>query len=365
MDRTRARLAARTGAPHRAHRRQRRVDGGGRTARASRLLLDGRARRRHAGLDPEDVRRDPRDDVRRRRPVAVPRRTGHPRPGALPQRRRLRERLLPASRRSRAGHAVRARVQRLPPRLVQRRSRPAARGDRTAVLGRRPRHHRAPPRHRARSPGGELLQPAPGLRPASARAPSLGSGVGRGPGGRHLGELPRRRRLDGHAVRRRRRDGVDDELRQGVVVHLPRQPAQHRRPHLRRRVPPLPRAPAGVGGVGGGLDPCGIGDLRLAVAQRRRARRAPGVRPVAERVLPASDLRLLLVRAAGRAGCHRAVPREHPVRERLPAPDVPAPRSPHARSTAARLRAGRARVAARRRRAEGAARQRRVGLPLS
>ena len=52
----------------------------GRATRASRLLLDGRPRRRHAGLDPEDVRRDPRGDVRRRRPAAVPRRAGHPTP---------------------------------------------------------------------------------------------------------------------------------------------------------------------------------------------------------------------------------------------------------------------------------------------
>ena len=90
---------ARRRAAHRAHRRQRRVDGGRRAPRSSRLLLHGRLRRRHAGVDPEDVRRDPRRDVRRRRAPRVPRRAGHPRPGAVPERGRLRERLLPPARR--------------------------------------------------------------------------------------------------------------------------------------------------------------------------------------------------------------------------------------------------------------------------
>ena len=257
---------------------------------------------------------------------------------------------------------MRARVQRLPPRLVQRRSRPAARGHRDAVLGRRPRDRRAAALHRARPPGGELLQPAAGLRPAAARAPALGPDLGRRAGGRHLGQLPRRWRLDGHPVRRRGRHGVDDELRQGLVDDLHGQHALHRRPDLRRRVPPLPRPEVRVGRVGRRLDPGRDGDLRLAVAQRRRARRAPRVRPAAERVLPPPDLRLLLVRAAGRARRDRAVPRQHPVRERLPAPDLPAPGAAHARAAPARLRAGAARRSARRRRAQGAARQRRRGL---
>ena len=173
---------------------------------ASRLLLDGRLRRRHAGVDPEDVRRDPRGDVRRRRrgcafldEQGIRAQVLYPNVGGFGNGYFLR-----LGDRELVAQCVQ-RVQRLPPRLVQRRSRPAARGDRAAVLGRRPRHRRAAPRHRARPPGGELLQPAPGLRPASARAPALGPGVGRGAGGRHLGELPRRRRLDGHAVRRRRR----------------------------------------------------------------------------------------------------------------------------------------------------------------
>ncbi len=47
-------------------------------------------------------------------------------------------------------------------------------------------------------------QPA-GLRPAAVRAPALGPDLGRRAGGRRVGELPRRRRVDGHPVRRRRR----------------------------------------------------------------------------------------------------------------------------------------------------------------
>ena len=56
-----------------------------------------------------------------------------------------------------------------------------------------------------RPPGGQLLQPAAGLRPAAARPPALGPDLGRRAGGRRAGELPRRRRVDGHAVRRHRR----------------------------------------------------------------------------------------------------------------------------------------------------------------
>ena len=53
---------------------------------------------------------------------------------------------------------------------------------------------------------------------------------------------------------------------------------------------------------------------------------APRVRPAAERVLPSPDLRLLLVRARVRARGDRALPGQHHVRDRLPAPDLPAPR---------------------------------------
>ena len=63
---------------------------------------------------------------------------------------------------------------------------------------------------------------------------------------------------------------------------------------------------------------------------------APGVRPAAERVLQAPDVRLLLVRERHRQGGHRADgPGLLPVRERLPAPDEhgararrPSPSSP-------------------------------------
>ena len=156
-----------------------------------------------------------------------------------------------------------------------------------------------------RPPGGQLLQPAAGLRAAAARPRALGPDLGGGAGGRRVGQLPRRRRLDGHAVRRHAGHGLDDELRQGLVADLHRQHALHRRPDLRRRVPPLPRPEVRVGRVRRRLDPGRAGDVRLAVAQRRRARRAPRVRPAAERVLPAPDLRLLLVRGAGRGRRHR------------------------------------------------------------
>ena len=97
------------------------------------------------------------------------------------------------------------------------------------------------------------------------------------------------------------RHGLDDELRQGVDADLPRQHPLRHRPHLRGRVPPVPRPEARVGRVRRRLDPERARGVRLAVAQRRRPRRAPRVRPAAERVLPAPDLRLLLVRGAGRA----------------------------------------------------------------
>ena len=52
------------------------------------------------------------------------------------------------------------------------------------------------------------------------------------------------------------------------------------------------------------------------------ADRAPRVRPAAERVLPAPDLRLLLVRAGhGAHGDRAARRRQHAVRDRLPPPD--------------------------------------------
>ena len=65
----------------------------------------------------------------------------------------------------------------------------------------------------------------------------------------------------------------------------------------RRHLPPLPRARLRVGGERHRLDPVRPRRARLAVAELRRAKRAPRVRPAAERVLPPPDLRVLLVRA--------------------------------------------------------------------
>ena len=75
----------------------------------------------------------------------------------------------------------------------------------------------------------------------------------------------------------------------------------HRRPDLRRHLPPLPRSEVRLGGERRRLDPVHPRGVRLAVAQRRRQPRAPRVRAGAERVFPAADLRLLLVRRGGRA----------------------------------------------------------------
>ena len=103
------------------------------------------------------------------------------------------------------------------------------------------------------------------------------------------------------------------------------------RPDLRRRVPPLPRPEARVGRVRRRLDPRRARGVRLAVAQRRRPRRAPRVRPAAERVLPAPDLRLLLVRGGGRARrASRATPTTsstRPTTRTRPA-STPGPRTP-------------------------------------
>ncbi len=60
--------------------------------------------------------------------------------------------------------------------------------------------------------------------------------------------------------------GLDDQLRQGVVAHLHGQHALHRRPHLRRRLPPLPGPRVRLGRVRGRLAARSAGDVRLAVA---------------------------------------------------------------------------------------------------
>ena len=90
----------------------------------------------------------------------------------------------------------------------------------------------------------------------------------------------------------------------------------------RRHLPPLPRPQLRVGGERHRLDPVRPRRARLAVAELRRAGRAPRVRPAAERVLPPPDLRVLLVRARhGAHGDRAARRRQRPVRDGLPAPD--------------------------------------------
>ncbi|MFI5042570.1 MAG: amidohydrolase family protein, partial [Acidimicrobiales bacterium] len=96
------------------------------------------------------------------------------------------------------------------------------------------------------------------------------------------------------------------------------EPALHRRSHPRRRLPPLPRPQVRVGGERRRHDPGSARGDGLAMAQRRRRHRAPRVRPPAVGVLPAPDLRLLLVRAPGRHPRAPGLPGQHAVRVRLP-----------------------------------------------
>ena len=176
-----------------------------------------------------------------------------------------------------------------------------------------------------------------------------------------VGELPRRRRVDGHAVRRHRRDGVDDELRQGVDADLPRQHPLRHRADLRRRVPPLPGPEARLGRVGS------------RAGYPARSRRATGSGATAAcststpstTCCPASTSAGRSTAASGSRRSPRStaiapVPRQHPLRDRLPPPDLPAPRAAHARAATARLRHPCARRPGRRCARQGAPRQRRA-----
>ena len=95
---------------------------------------------------------------------------------------------------------------------------------------------------------------------------------------------------------------------------------------------------------------------------RRDRRRAPRVRPVAFGVLPPPDLRVLLVRARQRRRRHRALPGQHPLRDRLPAPDLSASRPPVARPGSPGLHRGGTRRVVGGHAAQGPLRQR--GRPL-
>jgi predicted TIM-barrel fold metal-dependent hydrolase len=89
---------------------------------------------------------------------------------------------------------------------------------------------------------------------------------------------------------------------------------------------------ARVGGERRRLDPVVPRGGRLAVREQPDAQGAPRVRPAAERVLQAPDLRLLLVRVRGREGRARRVPRQHALGDRLSPPDLSAS-GPHGRSS--------------------------------
>ena len=335
VDRARARGDARPGATHRAHRRPRRLDGGRRAHRPARLLLHGRLRRRHAGVDPRDLRRDRPGDVRRRRAACASStsRASTPRcstptwaasgtatssASATPS--WSRSACAPTTTSSPTGAAWTPTACRRSPRCrsgtsTSRSPRCAAASSSatarstSATSPRTTASRRSPTRTGTRSG-----------RPRQEAGISVSFHVGGGSMGTQfedtagMGWMTNFAKVSSLIFMDNMRCIAD--LIFGGVCH---------------RFPDLKLVSVGVGRR---LAPRRARDLRLAVAQRRRARRAPRVRPPAERVLPAPDLRLLLVRGAGRPRRHRAVPRQHPVRDRLPAPDVPAPRSADARRSA-------------------------------
>ena len=141
------------------------------------------------------------------------------------------------------------------------------------------------------------------------------------------GQLPHRRRAHRRAAVQGLGDGLAGELLAGVVAALRRQPALHRRPDPRRGLPPLPRRQVRLGGKRR-LDAARSARiLRLAMAKRGSRRGASRVRPAALGVLPAPDLRLLLVRARDHRHPAARVPGQHAFRDRLPASDLPASRA--------------------------------------
>ena len=133
---------------------------------------------------------------------------------------------------------------------------------------------------------------------------------------------------------------------------------------LWRDLPPLPGAQLRVRRERHRLDPVRPRLARLAVEELRRRPRASRVRPVAERVLQAADVRVLLVRARDRPGRHRVARRRQlPLRDRLPAPDEHVARPGHERGLAARLHREQPRRPARVDAAQDPPRQRRPHLP--
>ena len=176
-----------------------------------------------------------------------------------------------------------ARVQRLPHRLVQRRARPPA-SPITALpfwdvdLAVAELQRCLANGHRAVN---FCNQPA-GLRAAAARAPALGPDLGGGAGGRHPDQLPRRRR-----ARWARSSSTPPSM--GWMTNFAKTSSLIFLDNIRcigdlifggvcHRFPDLKfvSVESGVGWM-----PGDDRDVRLAVAQRRRARRAPRVRPAA------------------------------------------------------------------------------------
>ena len=247
--------------------------------------------------------------------------------------------LLPAPRRPRARHPVRAGLQRLPHRLVQGRPGPADRDHVRALWDVDLAHRRTPPLRRKGHRAINFCN-QPRTRTASHRSPTrTGTRSGRPPrgglpvnfhvGGGEMGTLSSSTRI--------RTEWKTNFAKVSSLIFMDnmRSVADLIFGGVCHRFPELKFVSVESGSAGCRLP----GDVRLAVGQgRRRPRRAPRIRPAAERVLPAPDLRLLLVRGRP-ARRHREVPGQHPLRDGLPASDVPAPRTsqhrdPHPASTA-------------------------------
>ena len=202
----------------------------------------GRRLRRHLPRESHDLRRVPEGLLRRTRTACADGCGWRVRPGDLPQRRRLRLRRVPPDQGSGADASLRTGLQRLPHRVVQRRSEAPDPGDGGALLGRRCLGRGDRALRAARPPGGARLQSTPGLGTASATPEALGSGLGCRAGPRSLRELSHRWRLVRRHGDRRHRQWHQGHLRAALLRPVHRQLEADRRRDLRRRVPPLPEA---------------------------------------------------------------------------------------------------------------------------
>ena len=196
--------------------------------------------------------------------------------GALPERRRLRQRGVPAARRSRAHARVRAGLQRLPDRLDQPRPAPLHPDPGHAVLGSGRLRARDRAQRRARAPRRAVHGRAAEVRLPVARGPALGPALGRGAGHRTPDQLPHRQRQPHRGVHAR----DDADLRDGRAQRedhrraLPRERQAARRPAVLGRARALPEARGGVGRERDRLHPVHPRGGRLRVRVLEGAARA-------------------------------------------------------------------------------------------